>query len=84
VITGTSPDITVTGPDRFELSPGAEFEITIFSSIAEEIHVHGYDLFYDLEAGGATLVTFHADIPGIFEAELEGLGRPLFELEVAP
>lgn len=84
VIEGTAPDITVTGPDRFAVTPGEMFEITIFSSISEELHVHGYDLFYDLEAGTETLVTFHADIPGIFEAELEGLGRPLFELEVAP
>jgi hypothetical protein len=78
------PDITTIGPDLFAFDLGDEVSIVVFSSIHDELHVHGYNLFFDLAAGQATEVAFAADIPGIFEAELEDNHFLLFEVEVTP
>jgi hypothetical protein len=55
----------------------------VTSDVADEIHVHGYDLSTDVEAGGTAEVKFVADVPGIFEVELEEAVIPLVELEVS-
>lgn len=86
-ITGGSdgdPGLTVNGPDRFEFQLGDTVLITILSSIDDELHVHGYDIFFDVTAGSVTTLTFKASIPGIFEAELEDSHTLLFEVEVTP
>jgi hypothetical protein len=44
--------------------------------------VHGYELMFDVEPGGKTLISFEASIPGIFEIELEDAGVLLTRLEV--
>jgi len=51
---------------------------------AEEVHVHGYDIKKELEPGKTETVSFKADIPGIFEIELEGSGTLLAQLKVVP
>ena len=43
-----------------------------------------YDIFVDLEPGSTGVIEFVADIPGIFELELESSGVLLADLEVAP
>lgn len=82
--TADDPDILIEGPDLFSIGLGDEVLIRIQSAVAGELHVHGYDLFFDLVAGGVTEVMFPAEIPGIFEAELEGTHTLVFEIEVAP
>jgi len=57
-------------------------EITLHSDVADMVHVHGYDLFLELEAGETDTITFVADIPGIFEVEFEDSGALLFEIQV--
>ena len=42
------------------------------SDVADEIHVHGYDLKKDVPAGGSVRFSFPASIEGVFEIELEG------------
>ena len=79
-----SPEIIVNGPDAFEYSVGDEVAITVLSSVDDEIHVHGYGHRFDAMAGEMTLVTFPADVLGIFEVELEGGHLRLFVIEVAP
>lgn len=49
---------------------------------ADSVHVHGYDLLLDLEAGSSETLRFKADIPGVFEIELEENGLLLFQLQV--
>jgi len=51
----------------------------------EEVHLHGYDVVEEVPKGGGT-VTYDlpAEIEGIFEAELEGQGEQIVELEVEP
>jgi FtsP/CotA-like multicopper oxidase with cupredoxin domain len=51
---------------------------------AEEVHIHGYDIKKELEPGKTETVSFKADIPGIFEIELEGSGTLLAQLKVVP
>jgi hypothetical protein len=50
----------------------------------EEVHVHGYDITRELEPGKVETVSFKADIPGIFEIELEGSHTLLAQLKVVP
>lgn len=74
----------VSGVDtRGQVAIGDLIELTVTSNTAESVHVHGYDLFLDVEAGGSGVLRFEADIPGRFEVELEGSSLLLFELEVS-
>ena len=51
---------------------------------ADHVHVHGYDIFKDLEPGKTATVSFKADIVGIFEIELEDSHQLLARLKVEP
>ncbi len=51
---------------------------------ADEVHVHGYDIRKDLEAGGRVRFSFDANAEGIFEVELEGSHTQIAKLEVRP
>jgi hypothetical protein len=74
----------VTGVDsRVEVALGEQVLLRITSDVAEEIHIHGYDLYLDVPAGGTAEQTFTADLPGAYEVELHDAGRPLFQLRVA-
>ena len=72
----------VEGPETFEVTLGETVDIWILSDIDDEVHVHGYDLRFDLAAGGPFQLSFEADVPGVFEVETHGLQEPLFEIEV--
>jgi hypothetical protein len=56
--------------------------IRVTSDVADEVHVHGYDLMTDVDPGTPATVTFDATIPGVFEVELEKLGQQLLTLQV--
>lgn len=73
----------VSGSNDFEIEVGETFDIWVVSDVGDELHVHGYDLFFTLEPGIPTRVMFVADAPGIFEAELESSHHHLFEIEVS-
>jgi len=49
---------------------------------AVSLHVHGYDLTTDLAPGVASEVSFKADIPGVFEVELERSGLHIADVRV--
>ena len=53
-------------------------------SIADEVHLHGYDLSKPLAIGGEAVIEFTADKTGRFELELEDIGQPLGAIEVYP
>jgi len=95
--TTSSPEITTTiglevdveiaggeveGPEIFKVTLGEIVDIWILSDVDDEIHVHGYDLRFDLDAAAPFNLTFEADVPGIFEVETHDLQQPLFEIEV--
>lgn len=63
---------------------GDTVDLTVRSDTADEIHVHGYDLMKDVEAGGSVEFDFPATLEGVFEAELEGRGQQIAQLTVNP
>ncbi len=74
----------VGGVQKIEVNAGEEVRFLVHSDVAEEVHVHGYDLMKDVPAGGTVEFDFPAEIEGIFEAEMEGVGVQILELQVNP
>jgi hypothetical protein len=74
----------VGGIKQLEYNAGDEIRFEVKSDIAEEVHVHGYDLMQDVPAGGTVSFDFPAEIEGIFEAELEGRKEQIAEITVNP
>lgn len=74
----------VGGVQKLEYSAGDEIRFRVESDIAEEVHVHGYDLLKEVQPGGSVEFSFPADIEGIFEVELEQSAVQLIELQVNP
>jgi len=77
-------DGSVEGGGRIRVELGAAVRLTVTADVADEVHLHGYDVFVDVTPGTPTILEFVADIPGIFEAELESSGLVLFDLVVEP
>jgi heme/copper-type cytochrome/quinol oxidase subunit 2 len=67
---------------RFEQGDTVRFRVR--SDVADEVHVHGYDVMKDVEPGRTVTFSFPADITGIFEIELEQRGEPIAQLRVDP
>lgn len=74
--------VTSSAGDRLQVAIGETVRLEVASDTAEEVHVHGYDLSADVAPGQAASLAFTADIPGIFEVELEKSHTPLLSLEV--
>ena len=70
------------GARRESVALGDTVTIRVSGNTDDEVHVHGYDLFLELEGGDGEL-TFEASIPGVFEIELEGSHTLLVRLEVS-
>ena len=77
-------DEPVGGVQTLEYSAGEQIRFRVSSDKAEEIHVHGYDIAKDVPAGGTIEFSFPAELEGIYEAELEGLGVQIAELRINP
>jgi hypothetical protein len=67
-----------------EVAQGEEVVIVVEADVADEVHLHGYDVKADVAPGSPATIELTADVPGIFECELEDAGKVLFELEVSP
>lgn len=74
----------VGGIQELEYSAGEQIRFRVSSDKAEEIHVHGYDIAKEVPAGGTVEFDFPAELEGIYEAELEGLGVQIIELRINP
>lgn len=74
----------VQGPDRAAIRQGEQVILVVHADVSDHVHVHGYDLMADVEPGRPARIRFRANVPGVFEVELEDAGRPLLELEIAP
>jgi hypothetical protein len=72
------------GPDLVSVRLGDQVVIEIEADLADEVHVHGYDLHFPTVPGEVTTVEFEANVAGIFEVELEASGLHLLDLEVTP
>ena len=69
---------------RATVDEGERVALVVRSDVADEIHLHGYDLSRDIPAGGIVRIAFRADVPGRFEVELEQRGAQIAELTVQP
>jgi ABC-type glycerol-3-phosphate transport system substrate-binding protein len=67
---------------RATLAKNDKVVLVVSSDVADEIHVHGYDLMKDVAAGGTARIMFVADVPGRFEVELEDRGVQIADLTV--
>jgi hypothetical protein len=74
----------VGGIAEIEVNEGEPVHFKVRSDVADEVHVHGYDLHKDVSAGGTVEFDFPATIEGVFEAELEGRKEQILELRVNP
>ena len=81
VIVGGEPQ---GGIQRDSVAQGRDVVITVTSDVADEVHVHGYDLMADVAPGAPATIRFTADAPGRFEIELENTAVQIAELEVRP
>ena len=73
----------VGGVRRVEAELGSVVALMVTSDIAEEVHVHGYDILRAVSEGNPSHFAFTAEIPGVFEVEFEGSGRLLLQLEIS-
>lgn len=69
---------------REKVSRGDRVALVVTSDVADEIHLHGYDISRDVRAGGTARIVFTATIPGRFEVELEERGVQIADLTVNP
>jgi ABC-type glycerol-3-phosphate transport system substrate-binding protein len=67
---------------RKTVDQGDRVVLVVKSDVADEIHLHGYDLSRDVAAGGTARLPFTAKLPGRFEVELEQRGVQLADLTV--
>ena len=74
----------VGGVQEIEVDKGDTIRFRVKSDADHEIHMHGYDVAKDVEAGGQVSYNVPADIDGIFEIEIEDLKEPIAELRVNP
>lgn len=92
-VTATEPSPTVSiqlvdgapvgGHQRVAVELNSEVAVSVTSDVAQEVHVHGYDILHPVSPGQPLLFSFTADIPGVFEVELEGSHRLLAQLTVS-
>jgi heme/copper-type cytochrome/quinol oxidase subunit 2 len=61
---------------------GQRVAIVVTSDVADEIHLHTYDVKKDVPAGGTATLAFTATIQGRFECELENRSKLLTRIEV--
>ena len=80
------PPPLLTGGKVTKLSAeqGDTVRFRVRSPVAEEVHVHTYDISKDLEPNKTATVSFEATITGIFEIEFEHAGEQIGELRVDP
>jgi plastocyanin len=67
---------------RVPVAAGDHVTLVLTSDVADEVHVHGYDLEAELSPGQPTEIAFDATIPGVFEVELHEAGTQLLSLQV--
>jgi hypothetical protein len=72
----------VGGIARVEVERGRQVELVVRSDVADEVHLHGYDLFDDVSPGEPARIRFRATIPGRVQAELEERHVSLLDLTV--
>ena len=68
---------------RVPVAAGAHVTLVVTSDVADEVHVHGYDVEQELSPGQPAEIVLDATIPGVFEVELHEAGTTLLSLQVS-
>jgi len=71
------------GTQRVPVPLGERVTLVVTGDVVDEVHVHGYDSYLDVTPGADAMITFPADIPGVFEVEMHDSGLLLAQLEVS-
>ena len=74
----------VGGIQRPRVQRGDRVRVVVRADLADEVHLHGYDISRRVRPGAPTLIVFRATVAGQFEVELEERKVPLAEIEVRP
>ena len=72
------------GVKTLRFRKGDQVAFRVRSDVADEVHVHGYDVHRDVAKGGMAAFSFRGTIDGIFVVELESRGEQIASLEVTP
>jgi hypothetical protein len=67
---------------RVPVAAGTAVTLVVTGDVADEVHVHGYDVTADLSPGRPAELGFDATIPGVFEVELHHAGTVLLTLQI--
>ncbi len=78
------PSDTAPTVRRYSVKQNRQVVLVIGAEVADEVHLHGYDLTADVGPGQPATIRFAATAPGRFELELEDRGLAIAELEVRP
>jgi hypothetical protein len=87
-VQGQRIEVTVSGGQvsgdtgRIQVPQGQHVSLVITTDVADEVHVHGYDLQQELAPGTPATIAFDATVPGVFEVELHEAGTLLLTLQV--
>jgi heme/copper-type cytochrome/quinol oxidase subunit 2 len=79
-VTGTKVE---TAERRVKVPLDGKVRLQVTADRADEVHLHGYDRKVDISPGKPAVLEFTADVPGVFEVELEEAGLKLVELQVS-
>lgn len=58
--------------------------VVVRSDVADNVHLHGYDIARDVGPGKPARIAFRATLAGRYEMELEESGLPILDLRVNP
>jgi hypothetical protein len=72
------------GVAELTFTKGESIRFVVESDVADHVHLHGYDVFQDVPAGGRVEFNVPATVEGVFEVELEDRVVPLAEITVEP
>jgi hypothetical protein len=81
VVRGGKP---VGGIKRATVAKDRVVVLVVRSDVADEVHLHGYNVMRDVAPGSPARLRFRATIPGQFEAELEERGLQIANITVRP
>jgi hypothetical protein len=68
---------------RVQVAKGTSVTVVVTSDVADEVHLHGYDIEKELSPGAPATLQFDATIAGVFEVELHKAGTVLLRLQVS-
>jgi hypothetical protein len=74
----------VGGIKRATVQKGRQVSLVVHSDVADEVHLHGYDIMRDVVPGRPATIEFRATIVGTVKAELENRGLQIATITTKP